>query len=401
MTAAVEPEPARPLPLERPGIRPWFGARVLTGALVLQFSLGLVYVWGAMAPYVRAHDHWPPLLIASVWSAGPLGYSIGMVAAGRLADRLPPRRICWASLVLMAGGLGVAFVFPSGLTFPLFYSGLGLGLGGGVGMAGSVAAGIHACPRRVGAVGGAMTSAYALAALIQVPVAGRLAPEIGWTDTLRLTGSALVVLAALALLLMPPLPVPRSGHVEGTLESPLTMFRRPLVWTAFLAELATGVVGSAAFVNLVTYAQALGIALVLATAALTGMAVGNAAGRLAGGAIADRFSVDRVALAVLLCNLTAAGLLWHLSGGTVLVAGLAAGLAFGGGAGILSRLGARAAPEAPNSAFGLIFVGYSTGAFAGPLVAAAIGLSPTGWLLIGLFPLAGLLVLGYRSRVTA
>jgi OFA family oxalate/formate antiporter-like MFS transporter len=373
----------------------------LTGALVLQFSLGLVYVWGAMAPYVRAHDHWPPLLIASVWSAGPLGYSIGMVAAGRLADRLPPRRICWASLVLMAGGLGVAFVFPSGLTFPLFYSGLGLGLGGGVGMAGSVAAGIHACPRRVGAVGGAMTSAYALAALIQVPVAGRLAPEIGWTDTLRLTGSALVVLAALALLLMPPLPVPRSGHVEGTLESPLTMFRRPLVWTAFLAELATGVVGSAAFVNLVTYAQALGIALVLATAALTGMAVGNAAGRLAGGAIADRFSVDRVALAVLLCNLTAAGLLWHLSGGTVLVAGLAAGLAFGGGAGILSRLGARAAPEAPNSAFGLIFVGYSTGAFAGPLVAAAIGLSPTGWLLIGLFPLAGLLVLGYRSRVTA
>jgi predicted MFS family arabinose efflux permease len=401
VTAAVEPGPARPLPGERPGSSRWFGARVTTGALVLQLSLGLVYVWGAMAPYVRAHDHWPPLLIGSVWSAGPLGYSIGMVVAGRLADRLPPRRICWASLVLMASGLAVAFIFPSELTFPLFYSGLGLGLGGGVGMAGSVAAGVHAHPQRVGLVGGAVTGAYALAALIQVPVASRLAPEIGWTDTLRVVGSALVVLAALALLLMPPLPVPRHARAKGTIESPLTMFRRPLVWTAFLMELATGVVGSAAFVNLVTYARTLGIALVLATTALTAMAVGNAAGRLTGGTLADRFSVDRVMLAVLLCNLTAAGLLWHLSAETILAAGLAAGLAFGGGAGILSRLGARAAPEAPNSAFGLIFVGYSAGAFAGPLVAAAIGLSSIGWLLMGLFPLAGLVVLGCRSRVTA
>ncbi|HSR26351.1 MAG TPA: MFS transporter, partial [Candidatus Eisenbacteria bacterium] len=247
MSTAVRPEPAR-LRHEGPGSGRWFGVRTMAGALVLQFSLGLVYGWGAMAPYVRAQDRWPPLLIGSVWSAGPVGYSIGMVVAGRLADRLPPRRICWASLGLMACGLGAAFLFPSGLTFPVFYSGLGLGLGGGVGMAGSVAAGVRAFPRRVGAVGGAVTGAYALAALVQVPVASRLAPAIGWTGTLRVLGSALVVLAALALLLMPPLPGPRRRRTAGAAASPLTMLRRPLVWTAFLAELATAVVGSAAFV---------------------------------------------------------------------------------------------------------------------------------------------------------
>ena len=373
----------------------------MTGALVLQFSLGLVYVWGAMAPYVRSHDHWPPLLIGSVWSAGPIGYSVGMVVAGRLADRLPPRRLCWAGLLLMAAGLGVAFVFPSGVTFPLSYSLVGLGLGGGVGMAGSVAAGVQAFPRRVGAVGGAMTGAYAVAALVQVPVASRLAPEVGWTDTLRILGTALVGLAALALLLMPRLPVPRQAAGAAVLESPLEMFRRPLVWTAFGAELATGVVGSAAFVNLVAYARGLDIALVLATAALTAMGAGNAAGRIAGGAAADRFGVDRVLLAVLLVNLAAALLLWRLSAGSVVAAGLAAGLAFGGGAGILSRLGARAAPEAPNSAFGLIFVGYSAGAFAGPLLVAAAGLGSPTWLLLGLFPVAGAAVLAYRSRAAS
>jgi hypothetical protein len=64
-------------------------------------------------------------------------------------------------------------------------------------------------------------------------------------------------------------------------------------------------------------------------------------------------------------------------------------LGFRGAAGILSRLGVRAAPEAPNSAFGLIFVGCSSGAFAGSLIAAGLGLSP----------LAGLAILAYRSRV--
>ena len=376
-------------------------ARALIGALVLQFSLGLVYVWGAMAPYARAHDRWSPLLIGAVWSAGPLGYGAGILVAGRLADRLPPRRLCWASLAMMAAGLAVTFAIPAGLTFPVFYSGVGLGLGGGVGMAGSVAAGVQAFPRRAGLAGGAATSAYALAALVQVPVASGLAPEIGWVNTLRVMGSVLVVLAALALLLMPALPIPARAAEAGSVQAPLAMLRRPLVWTAFAAELATGIVGSAAFVNLVTYARALGVALALATAALTAMAVGNAVGRLAGGAAADRLGVDTVLLAVLGMNLVAVILLWQLSEANVLAAGLTAGLAFGGGAGILPRLGARAAPGAPNSAFGLIFLGYSSGAFSGPLLMALTGLSMRSWLLMAAFPIAGFAVLAYRWRVPA
>jgi OFA family oxalate/formate antiporter-like MFS transporter len=360
---------------------------------VLQFSFGLVYVWGSMAPYVRAHDHWSPLAVGLVWSAVPAGYGIGMVVAGRLADRLPPRRICWASLALAAGGLGVAFVLPGSLTFPVFYSGVGLGMGGGVGMAGSIAAGVQALPRRVGTVGGLVTGAYALAALVQVPIASRLAPAVGWLDTLRILGSALVVLAALVLLLMPPLPVPRHASAGATAGTPGRLLARPLVWTAFLAELCAAPIGADAFVNLVTYARGLGIAAALATAALTVVAAGNAAGRLAGGSAADRFGVERVLLVVLLCDVAAAVLLWRVTPATVLAAALAAGAGFGGAAGILSRLGARAAPEAPSSAFGLIFVGYAAGAFSGPLVSAGLGIGPWTWLAMGVLPLAGLAVL--------
>ncbi|HEX6487596.1 MAG TPA: MFS transporter [Candidatus Dormibacteraeota bacterium] len=367
------------------------------GALVLQFSMGLVYVWGALTPYVRAHDHWSPLLIGAVWAGSPVGYSIGMVVAGRLADRLPPRRICWAGLAFMGFGLAVALTLPSGLTFPVFYTGIGLGMGGGIGMAGSVAAATQAFPRRVGTVGGAVTASYALAALVQVPVASSLAPALGWVGALRVLGAVLVLLAAAALAWMPALPVPHRPADAPLPEAPLRMFLRPLILTGFLVEVCTGPVGSDAFVNIVTYARGIGIPQLLATSGLLAASAGNAVGRLFGGAAADRFGVDRVLAVVLGANLVAALLLWQLSAPLLLVAAAAAGIGFGGAAGVLSRLAAQAAPEAPNSAFGLLFPGYSIGSLIGPLVGAVIGIAPAGWLAMGGFPAAGLLVLAYRA----
>jgi len=92
-----------------------------------------------------------------------------------------------------------------------------------------------------------------------------------------------------------------------------------------------------------------------------------------------------VLLAVLLCDDRGRGvLLWRVAAGHRRPAGLVLGAGFGGAAGILSRLGARAAPEAPNSAFGMLFAGYAGGAFAGPLLSAGIGLSPWTWLGDGL-----------------
>ena len=394
MQAAAETEPQRrPLPASR-----WTQARTMTAALVLQFSLGLVYVWGQVAPYVRAHSQWPPLLVSCVWSAGPIGYAIGMVAAGRLADRVPPRRLCWSSLGLMAFGLGTAFAFPSGPTFVLLYAFLGLGMGGGVGMAGSLAAGVQVFRGRVGAVGGAVTGSYALAALVQVPVAAWLLPSLGWTDTVRVMGVALVLLAGLALAMMPPLPGPPQAQVAERIEPAHRMFLRPLIWTGYLLELCSSTVGSHAFVNVVTYARGLQLPVALATAALTTVAAGNAVGRLGGGAAADRFGVHAVLLAILLLNLAGAVLLSRAGAGTLLIATVAVGLGFGAPAGILSRLAAQAMPLAPHSAFGLLFMGYAAGSFSGPLIGAVLGASSLSWLLMTGFPLAGLVLLAYRSR---
>jgi len=375
-------------------------ARVLFAALPLQFAFGLVYSWGALAPFVQRDLHWPALLISAVWSATPIGYGTGIVIGGRLADRVPPRRLCWAGLGLLAVGGGIALAFPSGPAFVLLYSMLGLGFGGGLALAGSVAAGRHAMPDRVGTVSGLVTGAYAIAAPIQVPIVSVLAGSIGWLPTLRWMAAAMLLLAALTLTAMPSIPRPRQPEEDGRVRpAPLAVLIRPRLYTAILLELTATPLGAHAFVSSAGYARSLQLAAVVATAAITAVAVGNALGRVAGGAASDRIGVDRVMLGVLLLDLAAALLLFlHPGAGGVVLACLLAGIGFGAPAGVIGRLAEDAAPDAPNSALGLIFTGFAAGASSGSLLGAAVG-GAAAWLVVGVAAVAGLVVVFIRLRL--
>ncbi|HZU15341.1 MAG TPA: MFS transporter [Candidatus Dormibacteraeota bacterium] len=373
-------------------------ARVLAVTLLLQFCFGLVYVWGVLAPAVR-REGWPPLLLGSVWSAAPAGWILGIIVSGRMADRLPPRRLCWASLGIAGVGFAVAMALPNGITLPLFYTGLGLGLGGSFAMAGSLAAGASVLPARVGTVGGALTGAYALAALVQIPAASLLLPRLGWEGTLRTLVGALWLLAAAGLVLLPGLPRP-APRTEGPTVPFRRLVRRPLVVTSLLFQLATAPLGAYGFVFLPTYAHARGGPAWLAPAALAAVAAGNAAGRLGAGAISDHLGLGRLLAGIVACDVAAACLLLLGPAPAALIpSSLVAGLGFGGPAGAISRLGTQAAPDAPSSAIGLTFAGYSSGSALGPLVGAALG-PPLSWAVLGACSLAGLALLAVRSRAT-
>ncbi len=358
-----------------------------------------MYVWGALAPALRSQG-WPPLLVGLVWSAAPSGWILGIVVSGRLADRLPPRRLCRASLGIAGVGFAIALTMPNGITLPLCYAGLGLGVGGSFAMAGSLAAGTSVLPSRVGMVGGALTGAYALAALIQIPVASLLLPRLGWAGTLRAMASALWLLAAVSLTLLPTLPG-STRRAEGATVPLPRLVRRPSVLTSFLFQLLTAPLGAYGFVFLPTYAHAPGDPAWLAPAALAAVAAGNTVGRLGAGAISDHLGMSRLLAGIVACDVAAAGLLLLWRGPEALIpSGLVAGLGFGGPAGAISRMGAQAAPDAPGSATGLAFAGYSSGSALGPLVGAALG-APASWAVLGAWALAGLPLLGLRRWAMA
>jgi MFS family permease len=168
--------------------------------------------------------------------------------------------------------------------------------------------------------------------------------------------------------------------------------------TAILLEVAGTPLGGYVFVHASSYARGLGFAVAVATAAVTAVAAGNALGRIGGGALSDRFGVDVVWTGALLVDLLAAGVLFLHPGPEALVAGtLLAGIAFGVPAGVISRLAEDAAPDAPNSAFGLIFAGFAAGVGPGSLLGAAMGGS-WAWVVMGGLAAGGLLVVAWRLR---
>jgi MFS family permease len=281
----------------------------------------------------------------------------------------------------------VAFAAPGGLTFTVAYAFVGLGLGGGVALTGSVAALSRVLPDRAGAAGGAASAAYASSAMFQAPLVAALAAHVGWLGALRVAGGAIAVVAAGLLALMPALPAatalrpaPLSGTVLGS----------PAVWTGFALACCGATFGAFAIVDLPSEALARHLGAGLATAAVVVFAAGNTAGRLLAGLGADRFGARRVVLAVFVLDLLAGLLLFAgVGAATALVAALAAGGALGADAGSLSRVGADAVPGRSHAAFGLVFAGFTTGAFLGPIAGSLAG-TPAAWLVTAAPALGGL-----------
>jgi MFS family permease len=354
-------------------------ARVVLAALALQVPFGLAFAWGAVVPLVRAQAHWPDLLLGAVFSGTPAGYGVGTVIGGRLADRLAPRRLCWASLGLLALGFAVAFAAPSGLTFVAAYAAVALGAGGGTALAGAVAALAQVLPGRAGTAGGLASATYAGSAIALGPLLAAAAGRFGWLAAIETVGAAAAVLAAALLLLMPALPPRRGGDAPAPVRGP-----SPAIWTGAALALCGSIFGTFAAVNL--------------PAAVSVFAIGNAGGRLLGGALADRLGVASV-LAVVFALELAAGLLLFHGGPVVPAAALAAGLGLGGDAGVLTRVGADAAPDRPNTAFGLVFAGFTIGGFSGPIVGALAG-TPAAWLALAVPPAAGLALLVGRVSLS-
>lgn len=65
---------------------------------------------------------------------------------------------------------------------------------------------------------------------------------------------------------------------------------------------------------------------------------------------------------------------------------------------MLSRAGASAAPDAPRSAFGLMFAGYAAGAASGPLIGGALGVGTATWLILSVPPLIALGLVAFNAR---
>lgn len=369
--------------------------RVIIATVIPQFAFGLSFAWIGVAPSAIGQSHWSPVVIEAIYALTPLSSAFTFLCSGRLVTRISLRRLCWLGVGLLGTGLAVAFSIPNEFTFIVFYAMLALGVGYGVSLAASLAAVAQLFPRRIGTVGGLLSAAYGLAAIVEVPIIAGLTASSSWLDALRIIGTSVTVLAVIALTFMSAFPPSPERSPSGII--PVRLLKYPRVITAVLLMIVAVPLGSYALSQVGIYAQDLRLAAVTGTATVIIAAIANTAGRFTSGLLSDHIGANRVILLIVLLDATGGIALWRTPQAAVLLIGAGAvGFACGGLGGTVPRLATDAQPDAFNTISGLLFAAYALGGFIGPLLGSMLGGGALAWLVLSGITMLSLIVTALR-----
>jgi OFA family oxalate/formate antiporter-like MFS transporter len=289
------------------------GKSVAMAGVGINLALGVLYTWsifkGAIRQSIEAGGsgsfNWSLDALNDPYATCCLVFAFTMILAGRCQDRFGPR------ITATIGGLfvGAGFIWISQTTS---YTGwiLGFGILVGAGIAFGYSSATPPAmkwypPTRTGMIAGIVVSGFGLASVYIAPLAKYLLGVWGMSGAMLFFGIAFLLTVSLLarLLVNPPEGYVPPGFIERRLQTPEAiearkkfdlannvppreMLRTPTFWILWLtygigAGAGLMVIGSVAGMA----KKSLGESAFMAVALL---AVGNAAGRIAAGALSDR-----------------------------------------------------------------------------------------------------------------
>ncbi len=291
----------------------------------INLALGILYTWSVISKGVPEDWNWSETAKSLPYAVACLTFSLIMVPAGRMQDRMGPR------IVATLGGLlvGAGMVLASFTTSPVGYIlGFGLlaGAGIGFGYASATPPAVKWFPAaRTGLIAGVVVSGFGLASVYAAPLARYLTGAFGLPATMLWLGIGfLVVVVALAQLLkvppagfVPPGSAPPgpggapAGRVDFTAGEMLGTWQFYVLWFMYACGAGAGLM-IISKLNMIVDVQA-GLKLGFLLVAV--LAVGNGAGRIAAGTLSDRIGRKATlflcfvvqAVAILLLSRAAAG----------------------------------------------------------------------------------------------
>jgi OFA family oxalate/formate antiporter-like MFS transporter len=390
---------------------------VVAGALVIQISLGAVFIWSVFqTPLRMAFPGWTEAMVTLPAQIVLACYATTAILGGRLQDRLGPRRVAAAGGVILGAGMimaGSAGRF--GESAALAWLILTFSLIGGIGIGTAYVCPIATClkwfPDRKGFIAGLAVAGFGAGAFFFAPLAGGLIsgapysvlgiplfslPRLGVFGAFHVLGVvflAAVVLGAQLLRNPPPgyaAPAAAAGEVVATESgcSPRGMLATPAFWILWI----TFVTGCASGLAIVMKASPIwqGIAFAgvpmpasgaefqrvtsAGAAAVSILAIFNAVGRVFWGRVSD--AMGRRTTLVLIFALFAAALLTldrmqtfslYLLGSGVVV------LCFGGCLAVYPAVTAEYFGARHIGAnYGCMFTALGTGGLIGPFLAARL-----------------------------
>ena len=274
------------------------GWRVTFAGMGINLALGVLYSWSIISKGIPVEWGWSETQKSLPYMFACLIFSLVMVPAGRMQDKIGPR------LVATLGGIlvGLGFIFTSFTTSPIGYLiGFGVlaGSGFGFGYASATPPAVKwFAAARTGMIAGIVVSGFGLASVYVAPLTDQLMKAYGLqTATLMLGILFLVVVCVLSQLLKTPpagyIPAgsaPAKPVVAGDKKidfkpsEMLATWQFYVVWFMYACGAGAGLMIIAKLAAIAKIQANVNLGFILVAV----LAIGNGAGRIIAGTMSDK-----------------------------------------------------------------------------------------------------------------
>jgi len=372
----------------------WF---VVLGALLIQVSLGAIYIYSVFKPALK--EHFPTWSATDIALPAQILLGIGaliMIVAGKIQDKIGPKITAIIGAFILLLGMYIAAKAQTLLQFVF-----GFGVLGGIGIYAAYVCPIATCvkwfPDKRGLITGLAVAGFGAGGLVFAPLASYLIAHIGIMAALFYLGLIyfFAIVAGAQLMRVPPAGYCPAGWMppvaainqkaDFTTKEMVQTRRFWILWITYFIGCAAGLMVIMNLVNIWQAQVASGFAKIagiitavqfsqiLAQGTLAVMAVSilNSSGRIVWGLISDKMGREKTLMAIFaLCGialLILGGLnsFWSFAAVASLI-----GFCFGGFLALYPAITADYfGAKNIGANYGLMFTAYGAGGLVGPWLA--------------------------------
>ncbi len=374
--------------------------RVLLSCLGITLSIGVLYAWSVIKKQLII-DGWSNSEASLPYTVAIVVFSLALLVAGILQDRIGPKRVILIGGIFMGLGLILSsfFTTPTGLllTFGVV-SGIGIGFCYGCATPPALKW-FH--PSKKGLISGVVVAGFGLASVFYAPLATALIAAVGTSQTFLILGIGVTVISIPLSLMITNPPAGYTPAEPAKVKAKKAAAGRDFVWREmvktkqFYLMWLMFLLGSSA--GLIIIGNIANIA--LDQGGIEGgaffvslLAVFNAVGRVGGGIISDK--IGRLNALLLMLILQAANMMLfplYTTYLTITIGTIVCGIAYGA---LLSIFPSTTADyygmKNMGTNYGVVYTAWGLAGISGPVVAAAI-VDSTGTYTLAFYVSAALL----------
>lgn len=369
---------------------------VLIASCLINLCIGSLYAWsvfsGPMVEHLNAVNG-TALTAANLAIVFTVANSVGpitLISGGSINDRLGPKWVIFVGGLMFGAGMIISG-FANSLAVLLIGYGLGCGLGMGLVYGCTISNSVKFFPDKKGLIGGIATASYGISSVLIPPVARALIGKFEVLNTFRILGVAFIIIVCGGAFFIEKCPEgfmptgfqPKAPAGQKTAASrPVDknwkqMLADPIFYVMIIMMTCGAVFGMMTISQVSQIAQnMIGMTVASATAAVSILALFNAAGRVVAGFVSD--IIGRINTLFIMLLLAVGGLFLLISAGEGDVAKFyigvsVVGLCFGSFMGVFPGFTAdQFGPKNNSVNYGIMFIGFAVAGYVGPTLVGKV-----------------------------